>query len=85
MCVCVHSLLYFVYIQGPVGFDQSGSRVQLLVNIFQYRINEGDLANESLHLEMIGFTETSSDSPFLIYFTDNESNSTVYPRELPKL
>ncbi|XP_064391124.1 gamma-aminobutyric acid type B receptor subunit 2-like [Halichondria panicea] len=67
----------FVGVSGKVNFDNDGSRVVGVVDIFQYRL----INNESSVISRVyfGFTQNINDSQADFFYKSGESNITVFP------
>ena len=73
-CPLLHTLNI---LQGKVNFDNDGSRVVGVVDIFQYRL----INNESSVISRVyfGFTQNINDSQADFFYKSGESNITVFP------
>ncbi|XP_064390853.1 gamma-aminobutyric acid type B receptor subunit 2-like [Halichondria panicea] len=67
----------FIGVSGPVQFDNDGSRVVNIVEIFQYRL----IINESAVISRVyfSFTQNINDSHAEFFYKSGESNITVFP------
>ncbi len=75
--ISILSLNIIILIQGQVNFDNDGSRVVDIVEIFQYRL----ISNESSVISRVyfGFTQDVNDSHAEFFYKSGESNITVFP------
>ncbi len=66
-------------LKGPVHFDNDGSRVVNIVEIFQYRL----IINESAVISRVyfSFTQNINDSHAEFFYKSGESNITVFKKK----